>query len=340
MKINAKLRKTLNTLSRIIIVAMACWFIYRQVFASGDYALFKQQFGDNLRSTDFLLLLGIAFLLMPLNWVIEAAKWKMLISYIEYVSLSDALKSVFTGITFSLFTPNRIGDFLGRIFTLKRANRVKSSLLTFAGSISQLLVTLVTGLIALLFFLPKYTELSETWLIYLYLGLIIISLFLGTLMIMMFLRAPIITRKLYKMVKPKWRRINLYIIVIERIRRRTLINVLLMSMLRYLIFSGQFYLLLRAFGLHIPYFQALILISMTYFVMAAIPTIALADLGIRGSVSIYFIGLFSGGSIVSSTEILSASTLIWTINLAIPALLGIFFIHRLSFIKKPEPNDL
>jgi hypothetical protein len=110
-------------------------------------------------------------------------------------------------------------------------------------------------------------------------------------------------------------------------------------MLRYLVFSGQFYLLLRAFGLNIPYFQALMLISMTYFVMAAIPTIALADLGIRGSVSIYFIGIFFGGGIACSTSILSASTLIWTINLAIPALFGIFFIHRLSFIKKTEPND-
>lgn len=339
MKINAKLRKTLNTLSRIIIVTMACWFIYRQVFASGDYAHFKQQFVDSLHSIDFLMMLGLAFLLMPPNWTLEAAKWKMLISHIEYVSLLDALKSVFTGITFSLFTPNRVGDFLGRIFTLKKANRIKSALLTIAGSISQLLITLVAGLIAMLFFLPQYTEFSETWQLYLYVGLIIISLFLGTLMIMMFLRAPVITRKLNKIIKPKWRRINLYIIVIERIRRRTLVKILLLSMLRYVIFSGQFYLLLRAFGLHLPYFQALMLISMTYFVMAAIPTIALADLGIRGSVSIYFIGMFFSESIASSTAILSASTLIWTINLAIPALIGIFFIHRLSFIKKTEPND-
>lgn len=340
MKINAKLRKTLNTLSRIIIVAMACWFIYRQVFASGDYALFKQQFGDSLQSAEFLLMLILVILLMPLNWTLEAAKWKLLINYIENISLSDALKSVFTGITFSLFTPNRVGDFLGRIFTLKKANRIKSALLTIAGSISQLLVTLAAGIVAMLFFIPQYIGFSETWQLYLYIGLIIILLFLGTLMIMMFLRAPVITRQLYKLVKPKWRRINLYIIVIERIRRRTLVNILLLSTLRYLIFSGQFYLLLNAFGLHIPYFQALMLISMTYFVMAAIPTIALADLGIRGSVSIYFIGMFFSGSIAASTAILSASTLIWTINLAIPALLGIFFIHRLSFIKKNEPNDL
>lgn len=339
MKINAKLRKTLNTVSRIIIVMMAFWFIYRQVFASGDFALFQQQIGDSLQSDKFLILLILVFLLMPLNWAIEAAKWKLLINYIENVSMSDALKSVFTGITFSLFTPNRIGDFLGRIFTLKKANRIKSALLTIAGSISQLLVTLVAGLVAIMFFLPQYTEFSEIWQFYLYIGLIIFSLLLGTTLILMFLRAPLITRNLYKMVKPKWRRINLYIIVIERIRRRTLVNILLMSMLRYLIFSGQFFLLLKAFGLNIPYFQAQILISMTYFVMAAIPTVALADLGIRGSVSIYFIGMFFSGSTASSTAILSASTLIWTINLAIPALLGIFFIHRLSFIKKTEPND-
>ncbi|GAP43901.1 hypothetical protein TBC1_112059 [Lentimicrobium saccharophilum] len=334
MKLSAKVKKTLNSTARILIVAASCWFIYRQVFVLGDFAHFSQQLAESLHSEGFRWLLPAVLLMMPLNWLLETVKWRSLIRYLEPVTLPSAFRSVLAGITFSLFTPNRVGEFLGRIFTL-RANRIKSALLTIAGSISQLIVTLVAGMVALLFFIPQYVGFSERWQDYLYAGLGIFMLLLSLLLVLLLLKVPVITARLDKLIRPQWRHINLYLIVIERVSRRTLTGVLLLSALRYLVFSAQFYLLLRAFGLEIPYFQAMMLISLTYFVMAAIPTVALADLGIRGSVSIYFIGMYFGGNTAAAASILSASTLIWIINLALPALLGVFFIRRISIIRKP-----
>lgn len=334
MKLSAKVKKTLNSTARILIVAAACWFIYRQVFVQGDFAHFRQLLAMSLHSDGFRLLLLAVLLMMPLNWLLETVKWRLLIRYIEPVTLPSAFRSVLAGITFSLFTPNRVGEFLGRIFTL-RANRIKSALLTIAGSISQLIVTLVAGMVALLFFIPQYVDFSEQWQDYLYAGLVILILLLSLLLVLLFLKVPVITARLDKLIRPQWRHINLYLIVIERVGRQILAGVLLLSALRYLVFSAQFYLLLRAFGLEIPYFQAMMLISLTYFVMAAIPTVALADLGIRGSVSIYFIGIYFGSNTAAAASILSASTLIWIINLALPALLGVFFISRISIIRKP-----
>ncbi|MCO5256151.1 MAG: flippase-like domain-containing protein [Lentimicrobium sp.] len=333
MKLSAKVKKTLNSTARILIVAASCWFIYRQVFVQADFAQFRQQLALNLQAGSFRLLLLAVLLMMPLNWLLETVKWRSLISYLEPVSLPSAFRSVLAGITFSLFTPNRVGEFLGRIFTL-RANRIKSALLTIAGSISQLIVTLVAGMIALLFFIPQYAGFSEGWQDYLYAGLVIFILLFSLLLILFFLKVPVITARLDKLIRPKWRRMNLYLIVIERVGRRTLGGVLLLSALRYLVFSAQFYLLLRAFGLNIPYPQAMMLISVTYFVMAAIPTVALADLGIRGSVSIYFIGMFFGSRGDVAASILSASTMIWMINLALPALFGALFIRKISIIRK------
>lgn len=334
MKLSAKVKKTLNSMARILIVAAACWFIYRQVFVQGDFAHFRQQLARSIHSDSFRLFLPAVLLMMPLNWLLETVKWRSLIRYLEPVTLPSAFRSVLAGITFSLFTPNRVGEFLGRIFTLK-ANRIKSALLTIAGSISQLIVTLVAGMVALLFFIPKYVGFSEPWQNYLYAGLVIFMLLFSLLLVLLLLKVPVITARLDKLIRPQWRRMNLYLIVIERIGRRTLTGVLLLSALRYLVFSGQFYMLLRAFGLEIPYFQAMMLISLTYFVMAAIPTVALADLGIRGSVSIFFIGIYFGGNTAAAASILSASTLVWIINLALPALLGVFFIRRISIIRKP-----
>ncbi len=334
MKLSAKVKKTLNSTARILIVAVACWFIYRQVFVQGDFAQFRQQLVFSLHSDSFRLLLFAVLLMMPLNWLLETVKWRSLIRYLEPVTIPSAFRSVLAGITFSLFTPSRVGEFLGRVFTLK-ANRIKSALLTIAGSISQLIVTLVAGMVALLFFIPQYVLFYERWQDYLFAGLVIFVLLLSSLLVLLFLKSPVITARLDKLIRPQWRRMNLYLIVIERIGRRTLTGVLLLSALRYLVFSGQFYLLLRAFGLEIPYFQAMMLISLTYFVMAAIPTVALADLGIRGSVSIFFIGIYFGGNTAAAASILSASTLIWIINLALPALLGVLFIRRISIINKP-----
>jgi hypothetical protein len=78
---------------------------------------------------------------------------------------------------------------------------------------------------------------------------------------------------------------------------------------------------------------------MIYFVMAIIPTIALSELGIRGSVALYMFGLYftlHGLSAMDFNQgILAASTLLWVVNLGIPAILGSIFVFRLQFFRKP-----
>ena len=336
MKINAKLRKSINILARILFVAVSLWFIYSQVFAQDHFKEFVQRLSSHVQDANFILLLIVVVLLMPLNWGIETSKWRLLIAYIEEISFSQAFKSVLTGITMSLFTPNRMGEFFGRAFTLKKADPLKGALLTIAGSVSQLLVTLLAGFIAVAFYLPQYVGFSELWHKSLYAGLILFMVLLGSILVLGYVRTPFITIQLESFIRPSWNRIKYYLNAIEKIERRTLIHVLLLSALRYMVFSFQFYLLLLAFGLDIPYPAALVLIAMTYFVMAAIPTIALAELGIRGSVSIFFIGGYFTLAQNAAPEILAASTLIWAINLALPALLGMLFINRLKIVRKPK----
>ena len=79
---------------------------------------------------------------------------------------------------------------------------------------------------------------------------------------------------------------------LQSISSKELLGVLLLSLFRYLIFSTQFFLLLRIFGADLPIVQGIILIPVIYLMMAMVPTIALTELGIRGSVSIFVIGLY------------------------------------------------
>jgi hypothetical protein len=79
---------------------------------------------------------------------------------------------------------------------------------------------------------------------------------------------------------------------------------------------------------------------MIYLALAVIPTFALSELGVRGSVSLFLIGgylLSSRGAPVSENEslaIILAAGLLWMINLAIPAILGVPYIFSLRFFRK------
>jgi len=77
-------------------------------------------------------------------------------------------------------------------------------------------------------------------------------------------------------------------------------------------------------------------VSVSFLVMAVIPTIALfTDLGLRGKVSLKLMGLFSGNSLGISLTAVS----IWFINLIIPALAGSLLILGIKRIFKKK-NEL
>lgn len=333
MALSAKVKKSINKGLQLVIAFLALWFIYRQLNNTENIISFRESVIDKSQDPAFIWILLTSFLLMPLNWGIEAAKWRILISYAERVTFIQSFKSVMTGITMSLFTPNRVGEFFGRLLTLKQSPPLKGAFLTITGSISQLLTTLLMGLFAGCFFIPIYFEIKGTFELMLYLLVVILAVTSCIIMVLMFLRVSAISRVGTAMIKPGWQKIRGYLRVMRRLSRKVLLKVLSLSMLRYIVFSTQFYLLLLAFGLSIPWFSAFILISMTYFAMTAIPTIALADLGIRGSVAVYFIGMYFEGSAGAAVSILAASTSVWIINLAIPSVVGLLFINRLKLIR-------
>ena len=114
--------------------------------------------------------------------------------------------------------------------------------------------------------------------------------------------------------------------------------VIIFSATRYIIFFTQFYLALRLFDVGLAFREALLLLPVIYITLAIVPTIALTELGVRGSVAIYIIGTymaFHGGATEDlAAAILSAATLIWTINLAFPAIIGTFFVFNLRFFRR------
>ena len=117
-----------------------------------------------------------------------------------------------------------------------------------------------------------------------------------------------------------------------------LIILLIFSLLRYTIYTMQFYLMLLLFGVDISFAHAIVLISVTYLLMTLIPTITITELGIRGSVTVGVFGLFfetrGYWNEEMSFAVLAASSAIWLINLVLPAVVGGLLAFRLKFFRK------
>lgn len=334
----AKIRKTFNYLIQAVIILVTYGFIYRQVFLERklqDIAGFLSRMMEQQLAW---VMISLIIMLMLINWGMETIKWRLLIAKIEELSFFRAFKAVMTGVSVSIFTPNRTGDYLGRVFILQKANHVEGILITLIGSLAQILVTICAGLFCLISFIDQYLHLSHLLHDYLLIGMIFMVPCFVFLLILLYFKIGLISAIVSRFFPAKWDRLKDYSRIFGIYSGMELLGVLLLSLLRYVIFSTQFYILLRIFGVELPLSQGLILIPVIYLILTLVPSIALIDLGIRGTVSIFIIGMYFKQSGLTSPDtelaILASSTVLWLVNLIIPAILGTFFVFNLKFFRK------
>jgi uncharacterized membrane protein YbhN (UPF0104 family) len=270
---------------------------------------------------------------MIINWGIEAFKWKISIQRIQQVSYFTAFKAILSGTSFSVTTPNRVGEYLGRVLYMNEGNRLKAISLTIAGSMSQLIITLFMGLLGFLMIRKPIENghlLSAAWTQVMIYGVLLVLIILTVL----YLRLSWIIRWIDRL--PWVRKYAWLLKDLEDFNATLLLQILSLSALRFLVFLIQYYLLFRLYGVDVSWWQGLWAVSVSFLVMAVIPTIALfTDLGFRGKVSLSLIGLFSGNTLGISLT----SVTIWFINLIIPALTGSLLILSIKRIFKNNNDE-
>lgn len=301
---------------------LAVSFISYKIYTNEGSGNYLEQLQIAFLQPGSLILFLFVFLLMLLNWLTEAMKWKYMIGKIEKVKFVTAVEAVLSGLTVSILTPNRIGEYAGRVFHLNAGNRLRATVITIIENSSQLLVTVLAGSIASLVFIKEFIELSP-WIYFLIRGMLIVFCLLCLLLYF--------NLELFERVFNRYRflaRFSDVYHVFSLYSYLELLYVFLLSILRFLIFSFQFYLLLSIYGCDLPVLTSLLMSSITFFVMAVVPTFAIAELGIRGAVSAYFFSKVT----IDVLPVLNASFSLWFINLAIPALAGavLFFHFRLE----------
>ncbi|HET7001000.1 MAG TPA: hypothetical protein VFI33_06815, partial [Puia sp.] len=88
-------------------------------------------------------------LLMVVNWTLEATKWRIALQPIQSIPFGRAFKAILAGTCIASFTPNRVGEYLGRMLFVDPGNKVVSVAPTILCSMSQMLVTLTAGSVGL-----------------------------------------------------------------------------------------------------------------------------------------------------------------------------------------------
>ena len=311
---------------KILIVLAGCWILYVKIIKNQDLTEMWDSVKTSFSSTKNILLMVLAFILMPVNMAFETRKWQKSISPVEKVPFKKAFTAIFTGITAGMMFPNRTGDFLGRIFILEKGNRLKAAMLTFVGNIAQMLVTVSLGCIAWIFF----TQEKYYWCV------LIISLIIIVLGYLLYFNIHIL-KHLQRLIPMKWRsRAEKYMVIFSSYSKKDLVQILLLAVAKYLVYSFQFVLLIWAFDVPLNYLEAMIPIMITYLLMTVIPYITITEIAVRGSVCVFVFETWLtrlGISTSFTMMVFSASTMLWLYNLAIPAIIGLFFIRKLKFIR-------
>ena len=308
---------------KILLALLALWFIFKQVSEKevDEFIVIYRQLAQHRSNWVIFIILDI---LMGVNWYLEAFKWKILVEKFERIRVFTALRATLSGVTISFFTPNRMGEFAGRIMHIGPGARLQAALASLIGSASQLMVTLIVGAYGLCFFLPAYLELPKNYLVI----FIFVASGITAVLLNMFFHFGFLTRVLTHL--RVLHRFEKHLQVFRLYSSRELFKILSFSIFRYLIFTIQFIIILNMMGLQLPFIKIFGLIAVIYLALALIPTIAfLTELPVRGSVALYVLGQYSS----EHSPILCASFSIWFLNIVFPAVIGALFIFYFRFTR-------
>ena len=273
--------------------------------------------------------LWLAVLMMFLNWGLEAFKWQMLLSPLENISYPNAYKSVLAGCSITMLTPNRVGEYGGRILYVKEENRLDAIPLTILGSVSQLFITVLMGTFGLVYlhFFSADQQLFSSLPTYTNEVLLYISISAAVFLLLIYLRIGLLVKFLNKV---KWlQKLATHIVLLNTFSRKQLLRILFLSFLRYMVFILQFVLLLQIMQVDVSFFTCFRLLTVFYLVMAIAPTIGFTELPIRAAASLEILQLYSNNLI----GIEAASLGIWIINLVVPAIIGSLLILGIKILK-------
>jgi hypothetical protein len=298
LSISHKAKQLLVLLIKLLIVGCAFYFIYDQLAHNNQlkWVLFLEKFNKNKS------VLGISFILLlsVLNRFFEILKWQNLVSILKPISIFEATNQALSSLTAGLFTPNGIGEYAAKALFFEKTKAKKIIFLNLICNGAQVVVSMFFGIIGLLYL--GYFK----W------DLIIVSFIIGLFILIFAL----------KKINIKGYSVEILIQKLNEIPRKIHQKNGYLAVCRYFVLSHQYYFLFLAFDVRLPYFTLMAAIASVYFLASSLPTFQFLDFAVKGSVALYFFGILG----VNEWIVVFISTIIWFLNLVLPAIIGSYFV--------------
>jgi uncharacterized membrane protein YbhN (UPF0104 family) len=322
--LTAAAKKIFSYLIKASILVLAFGFIYNKFLGKNDSLQQFEKLVSVISRSQVIVTLSAVVLLMILNWFLESLKWQYLSKKLTNISIWVAVEAVFCGLTWAIFTPNRIGEYGGRVMFLPNRKRIHGVFAMAVGAFAQNVITNLVGILASLWFIYYFLSIN----LWLYLAIVTLSLaFLGLFLVFYFNIKWLVG--LLNRIKflQKYHR---FFDIMGRYNRDELMVVIGYSLARFFVFSFQYYLIIHLLLPNIPFFYMMMTVFVFIFIQSALPSLDLLDIGVRSFTAMHLFLYITNQQIA----IIAAVSSIWLINLIIPAVIGSVFVLKLKFFDR------
>ncbi len=268
----------------------------------------------------------LCIILIPVNWGIESYKWQQITKPIESISLSKAMQSVYAGICVGNLAPGRATEFFAKILFFKIENRPTIAMLHFANGMFQLAVTIVFGLLSLVFKMQQQITIPTfyVWLAGIF-CIVLLIVFYFFIFNFNYIQHWIL-KKFGKVITGK--------ILPYEFTKALIRKLFLYSLLRYSVFIIQFLLLLKLFYNGSLGTDLFLSICIYFLLTTALPMISFIEPAIRAAIALL---VFTNLNIPEVALVITA-VLLWLMNIVLPSIVGYIIIVKekfeFSFFKK------
>lgn len=316
----AKNRSIFSIVLKVTIVIFASWFIYNKLSTNNNLKNFREILSP-IPQLQIIAVISVVVLLMLVNWGLEAVKWRRLVRKVENISLWRAVESVFCGLTWAVFTPNRIGEYGGRVFFLSPKRRIIGVVAMAVGNIGQMVLTNIFGAISLCIFLYRFVDLDYR----LDYALMVLSAMFCVFFLVFFFNIRWLNGLLLSMRFT--RKYKKFYSILGKYQKKELLKILLLCLARYVVFSTQYFIMFYWLIPDIHYLDILMMVCILFFVQSTLPSLDLFDIGVRSVTASYFFSFVTKQDVA----VIACTASIWLINIIIPAILGVYFVFKLNF---------
>ena len=316
----SKYKSIISNVAKVAIVVFAFWFIYNKLSTNNNLKDF-QAILSAIPRPQIIAVLSLVFGLMLLNWGLEAVKWKRLLRHIEQISLWRSVESVFCGLTWAVFTPNRIGEYGGRVFFLSPKRRIVGMVAMAVGNIGQMVLTNIFGAICLSIFIYRFLALDYR----LAYALMVLSVMFCLFFLIFYFNIRWLNGILLSMRFT--RKYKKFYSILGRYQKKELAKILLLCLARYTVFSTQYFVMFYWLIPDIHYLDIMMMVCILFFVQSTLPSLDLFDIGVRSVTASYFFNFITKQDVA----VIACTASIWLINIIIPAILGSYFVFKLNF---------